>query len=232
VNFSQYETRFADEIFHPFLEGAPLPLAYGPWMMGFAVSVAWRVLHMFRDNGESNGTFDGRAAEFESTLAIWKSYLLGERDDIAACEMHIWPLGLVERAPAADLPPNMNRYITRSVDVTTYTDEKTSFAYLKMPSMALFGFARVLEPTSWLGTRIDRSNGVLGTSYQVPDEIPTYLIKRAQSANSLAASMSSRQRERLVRAMEADIERVAESRSFEAVQRDVEMFGRDAFTPD
>src|SRR5271155_846270 len=77
--FNQWETQFANQIFHPMTQGDTARASYGPWLLLFCASVSWRVLvyHIERKN---LGPVPARLLpSVEQTEAAWREFLLGSR---------------------------------------------------------------------------------------------------------------------------------------------------------
>lgn len=229
--FSLAEKAFAETIFIPLNSGAKTPIEYESWMMTFVVSVCWRALHVLLAEGRLAEFPTNRVDEFGEALTVWAEFLRGERHDLATSEMHLLPIGLIKASSDGGLAPNLNRYLTRSVDLTVYADERTAFIYVKLPSVMFFGFTETLHSKHCRGSKLRVRRGSVGGSYVVPSTISDYLNKRARDMWATLESVSPRQRERMTSMVMKDRDRFASSGTFEAMIRDVEMFGDDAFAP-
>jgi hypothetical protein len=67
------------------------------------------------------------------------------------------------------------------------------------------------------------------TSYSVPIQLRDYLADKANSYASLVSNISETQRSKIEQAARKDLDRVARSRTFDAMRNDVELSGHAAF---
>jgi hypothetical protein len=77
-------------------------------------------------------------------------------------EEHVLAMDELESATTTNLPPNINRYILRSVDMDVVAGERTVIVYTKLPRLAIVGFVETPGPrNSWQGTRIAAGHGTI-----------------------------------------------------------------------
>jgi hypothetical protein len=113
--FSVWETKFANSVFHPFVNGKASEASYENWMSKFCASLSWRTLTYIRfknpkkDQTEEYYETIGKA---EKHLA---DYLLGKVDYLYQYEQHLFPLEGIDSTSSPDLPPNINRYFLRTM---------------------------------------------------------------------------------------------------------------------
>lgn len=230
ARFAGWEGLFAREIFLPTTQSkAPTSRNYDDRLLLFCVSVSWRILVAYRRDGKIDAFPQSVLAEVDEACETWRRVLLGELSNPGRFEQHLLPLGNFYQTSDPTTPANMNRYLTRAVDVVVHTDSRTTFVYVNMCGCLLFGFVEVLQPKQWRGSKVRPRGGVLSQKFEAPGLVLMFLKRRAVSTSETLAKMSSRQREKLHRFMMENPDRVAQSGSFDAISRDVELFGAEAF---
>jgi hypothetical protein len=231
--FSAWEKLFAEKIFVPLHSGQSDRFDYGPWLMKFAVSVSWRVLTAFKLIGGLDNFPAEAMLKTERALAWWSDFLLDRRPNPGPYEQHMLPVDLLEQVNWDGLPANFNRYLYRSIDMYVAHNGMEVITYAKMGRILLFGFVSMPHPRRWVGTKIHLRAGTLGSdTYQLPQSISTFLMQQAEKMQKQSRLMSPGQREVIAQAVEADLDRVANSEGFRAMQQDVAMFGHAAFESD
>lgn len=231
---SSWERTFAEEVFVPLHEEKGPAPKYGPWLAKFAVSVSWRVLLYFQLIGALKDFPKHHLIAVDRALRIWKKFLLGQCPHPMSYEQHMLPMGIVvDFKGLPDIPPNINRYILRTVDLDIGYDSTNIFVYSKMCKVMLVGFINIKEPKQWGGTKLHINKGILGSKkYSLPDYFGEYQFNRARRIGAIQEKLSLRQKEKIDLDYIADPERAIRSETFEAMDQDVFLFGRAAFRDD
>jgi hypothetical protein len=113
---NKFETLFATRIFHPFSSGKSARSRYGRWLHRFCVSVSWRVLRFYREEGKLAGHQPELIPRLDEAEQIWKNVLLDKTPHSGSFEQHLLHLDAIESHTLQNLPPNMNRYLMRAID--------------------------------------------------------------------------------------------------------------------
>lgn len=227
--FNTWETPVAAQVFVPIHEGGATRVRYDSSLLKFSVSVSWRVLTAHLLAGAWQDAPPKIQAATATALKTWHEVLNGHREHPGRFEQHIWPADLIESATApGKLPPRMNEYLVRAVDMDIVHNGQRGFAFAKMGRLMLFGMIGDDSVMGWHGTRIHVREGVLGADrYEIPMGVLEYLTDRVRESSKRMGSISPRQREVIDRTFRKDLDRFAGSELFTAMQRDVEMFGED-----
>lgn len=215
------ERQFAEQFFLPVVEGRPPPCdEYGPWLLKFCVSVTWRVLLRFRDMDP----FEDYSSEdydlLERAAAVWREYLRGRRPDLGAFRQHLFIVRGVSSAQRY-VAPNINRHVLRhiTVDVVRGADQHIVFA--KLPRFFIMGVLRDDRPGDWAGTEVLAGTGIVPAYQCVPDGFYDYVNEKAERAAGLLASLSDRQKRKVLNDVEADRHRVDASDTVKALRLDI-----------
>lgn len=225
-----WETQFATNLFHLLNEDGGRRVRYREWLLKFCVSVSWRVLSMIRDDAWLGHFTEEQRNAANQALETWSQFLFDKVPHPGRFEQHLLPLDAVEDYSGGDLPANVNRYFLRTVDVDAVRGEKTSFVYSKIGKFIILGFIDVALPRQWVGTKVHVSEGVIGPGhYTLPKPFGGYLIDKALRFASLHEKISDNQRQKIEETARKNLDRVANSASFEAMSHDVRLFGCDAF---
>jgi hypothetical protein len=96
--FNNWESEFANRIFHPMTQGKAARACYGPWLLLFCTSVSWRVLVYHIDRTHLTHMYEAVLPSVERAEVVWREFLLGNRARPQLHEQHVWPLagGLLE----------------------------------------------------------------------------------------------------------------------------------------
>jgi len=230
--FNLWETEFANSAFHPLNKGRGAILHYGPWMLKFAVSVSWRVLTFFVEEKDLSHFPPNLQKKASIALSYWQNFLLGKSPHPDRFEQHMLPFDRIESFNYPDMPPNINRYILRTVDIdTVHAGDKSAYVYSKIGRIVLIGFIEMPNPREWKGSKLHVKNGVLGSKhYTFPAGFGDYFIDKAKRLIKIQGSMSKNQKRKIDKTYRRDSDRAANSESMKATDYDVNLFGEDAFT--
>jgi hypothetical protein len=227
--FNRWETQFANNVFHP-LTGDEDTVRYGDWLLKFCTSVSWRVLLHSREQNLLKHFSSDHLTHADQALEVWANFLLGKRPHPSGFEQHILPLGAIETASHMRLPPNINRYFLRGIQIDVACNRSTSIVFSKLGSIAIIGFINVPNAKDWTGTKVRVRGGTIKPrTYVIPAQFGHYLLEKAEGAWDDMARMSSAQRRKVDDHVRANLDQFANSDVFKAMQFDVDMFGHRAF---
>jgi hypothetical protein len=229
---NQWETQFANHVFYPLTQGGPDGTPYGPWFLLFCASVSWRVLaHEFLDGRNIRHVPNSLMPRVARAERTWREFLLGRIARPEGHEHHFLPLGPIESHTFSDMPPNMNRYFLRAVQMEIVSGERTAFTYAKLGPFAILGFISMPASSRWVGTRVFGGQGrTRRPDYIIPSTFVDYVFEKAGRLAAMYDKMSDKQAEKIEEAYRANMERAAQSGSIEAMSHDVRLFDRKAFT--
>jgi len=230
--FNSWETEFANSIFHPLNKGSANKFNYGPWMLKFAVSISWRVLTFFINELDLSHFPSNLQEKSKLALSYWKKFLLGETPHPSKFEQHMIPFDRIDKFNYPEMPPNINRYIFRTVDIdTVHSGDKAAYVYSKMGRIVLVGFIEMPHRQDWKGTKLHVKKGVLGSKhYKIPSGFGDYFTRKAERLIHIQKSMSEKQRRKIDETYRKDLNRAANSETMKAMDYDVFLFGDNAFT--
>jgi hypothetical protein len=228
--FNSFETPFATKIFHPYDVDRSVKVRHGEWMAKFCASVAWRSLSALREDGKFAHLTEQQANLGDKALDTWSRFLLGDYKHTGPFELHVLTFGEIKDASVPLTTSNINRYLTRTIDMDLAANSSVCFSYCKLGPFAIFGFVQS-SPGRWKGTLIPNGTGWFQPhSVTVPKQLWDYLNDRALHVKGVMETISPVQQQKINESLRADPERFLQSGLFRAMQRDIEMFGRDAFS--
>ena len=228
--FSAWETKFASEIFHPSADGETT-FRYGPWLLRFAASLAWRAIQFrrFQEIGDLPA-LNSIVDEMELHLS---RFLLGRERNVGSYTQHIYPVSELA-APVSPGSPMLNRYLARTaeIDFLRTDDLSEMMVYVKLPMFIFFSVGES-KFRKWLETsRIKRSSLLQPKRHILHESMLHYLLGRSDRTGELLNSMSPKSKEAahraLLEAIEKDPNGVANSRLMQAMRVDYEFYGKDA----
>lgn len=125
----------------------------------------------------------------------------------------------------------MNRYIMHALDMAILYSDRSVTIYTKMGNILLFGLVQKYAANRWKGTKLYVNSGsiMIPSTYVIPTEVLEFINERANKAASLLASLSDKQRKTIRNAIIQDIDRIADSDVFLAMQHDLVCSGKEAF---
>ncbi len=234
IVFSNWETRFASDVFHPSTGGQSV-FPYGQWLVSFAASLSWRALQ-FRKSMDilEQAEVDATLAKMESHLA---DFLLGNEKHVGEFTQHIYHVsGLA--APVYPGSPMLNRYLTRTVEIDFLRSEDLSevMVYVKLPMFVFFSVA-ASKYRKWMeSSRIKKRSILAPKTHELPQSIWDYIVGRADKTKEILDSLSPKSKQAmdkaLWKAIEHDPKGVAESGAMQAMEMDVQSYGKAAFASD
>jgi hypothetical protein len=224
-----WETQFATKLFHSLNQNSGSRVPYSEWLLKFCVSVSWRsLLMMIEDFGLKHFS---KAQQNAAVLALetWRGFLLEKNRHPGRFEQHLLPLDSVDHF-TLELPANFNRYVLRAVEIDAVHGEKTAFIFSKLGRFFILGFIDVVHASRWAGTKVHVRDGVIQPrQYTLPIEFGDYLVDRAKRHAAIYGKISDAQRRKIDEAFRKNIDRVANSETFNAMTEDVRTFGSAAF---
>lgn len=222
----QWETQFAAQVFLPLISDGGQRIRYGAWMLKYCVSVSWRVLSMFVEDGQLDHLSDRQRAPVDLALKKWSAFLLDDEPHPGTYEQHFLPLDSVVSFSGGGMPANINRYLLRSVDLDIAARDDGAIVYSKFAKFILVGFIDVLYPKQWVGTKVHARGGHVGHGhFTLPKGFGDFLFARCRRYAEVKEQISEKQQGKIAASMQKDLDNVAAPGSFKALQSDVELFG-------
>ena len=228
--FSSWEKKFSEECFVPINSGAVRNVAYGSWMLKFATSVSWRALQVLATSGALSACPDHILTKVNDALQVWARFLLGERPHPGPHEQHMFVVDVIAGTTFANAPPNISRYLARSIDFDVAHTQDSAMSYAKMGKFILFGFVEVEYPRRWKGTKLHVQRGRFGQQdIELPKDVGEFIFGRARLAAEKYTQISERQQAKIRESYKRDPGRAEQSETLRAMHHDFLMFGQSAF---
>jgi hypothetical protein len=229
--FSGWEKSFCEHLFLPLHSNAILaaPIKYGPWALKFAVSASWRVLVYYHKLDDLLHFSEKQRESAQIALDVWRRFLLGELPNPGQFEQHLLPIDVLRSYSGPKISPYLNRYLLRSVHADLICSNTLAMTYLKMGHLILFGFIQE-DSKRWKGTKLHVNNGsIMPRDYRLPRSILAYWNEKANEGTKALASVSLRQKQKIKEAILENIDELANSELFRAIQYDFYHSGKNAF---
>jgi hypothetical protein len=229
---SVWEKATAESLFLPYHRDTSARVQYGPWLAKFCASIAWRVLFVHSRVGALTNLSPSQTTGAENAQEIWKDLMFERVLNPRTFELHILPIDILTGATGFGLPPNMNRYLARAVEMDVVSTSQSAFVYAKLCKLIVLGFIQLPQFGQWRGSRVAMNRGVIEPrQFVAPIGFAEYLAERAQRMGELQAQLSDRQKAKIDATMRSDLDRTARSDTFNAMSQDVTMFGKLVFEP-
>ena len=230
---NRWETSFANKVFHPYVADSSVRVGCGKWLLKFCTSISWRVLMVAHMQGKLGGHFSARQEAFaDSALSTWRRFLLDLVPHPGQFEQHLIAFDAIKGVSTLGLPPNLNRYLLRGIEMDWACAPDSAFVLSKMGPFVVLGFID-MDSSEWKGTRV-KVNGarIEPHSITLPHRFGVFLGNRAEKYDKVYDSLSPRQKEKIDKALQADPGRFFRSGTAAALQHDIDTFGQAAFAPD
>jgi len=229
---SSWEKPTAEKLFLPYHADTSVKVEYGPWLAKFTASLLWRVLFVLKAKGLENLTPE-QVAMADHALEVWRKFIQDERPNPGSFELHLLPVDVLQSSTRWTLPPNINRYLARAIEMDIPATSKSVLVYAKLGKLIFIGCVQSPIVREWQGTRLAIKRGIIQPSkFVVPTAFGNYIADRAIRMREIMQGLSERQRQKTANDMRKNIDRAAQSETFKAISHDVAMFGNDAFAED
>jgi hypothetical protein len=231
---SRSETSFAEKLFYPYINRKSSKFIYCEWLLHFCVSISWRVLQHYKDNGSLKNYEPDAMAFIAQAERTWKAFLRGQLPHPGRFSQHFFPLDGIDaiQYESENLSPNINRYLMRTIDTDIVRGKGANFVYSKLGRFLILGFIREDRPSRWQGAKVHVKTGrIEHCGYTIPKEFFEYVNTKARREAELISGLSPRQADKIDQAYRENINTFVGSDAFIAMQHDIRMFGGAAFIP-
>ncbi len=185
---------------------------------------------MFAASGYCSGFPVHIMNQINDTLQEWAGFLMGNKSHPGRHEQHMFVVDVIESTSIPNIPPNINRYLSRAIDCHVVHDQESAMSYAKMGRFVLFGFVTMEAPRHWKGTKLHVQRGRFGEQgIELPLTVWDMISGRAQLAAGKYAKISERQQSKIRQSYKKNADRVSKSGTLRAMHQDVLMFGESAF---
>ncbi|CCQ34297.1 conserved hypothetical protein [Halorhabdus tiamatea SARL4B] len=218
-SFSDYESKFASNIFYPFIDGKSTSFAYDEWLQRFIISISWRVIVSEQTDLSE---FDHIHAEaIREAKDLWADILRGNlRLSTDVYTHYIFFLDdLADASNPDEVPDNWEFYIDRGIDATPVHGPGTTAIYFKLPQMLFFSCIQPPSDPQLSDLEVERS-GEIGPPQTLGPDWGTFLINRADRVSS--RSVSESEQEKIKERILENPKEALQSNSVEAFKKQME----------
>lgn len=224
--FSKWETKFANKVFYPFVDGNKSVANYQEWLSKFCASLSWRTLTYIR----SKNTTENKSVEYTNELnkceLHLEKFLLGNGNNLNQYEQHLYPLESIDSTSYKKLPININRYFLRTMAMDIIGNSDNIYIYTKLPSFILLGIIKAQNPKVMRSSRIALGSGQLSPRvYTFPDGVGGYIFGSADKVEEAYNKIPESDLEKFEEYIQNNPDKVAKSKLFEAFMHDYNSFG-------
>lgn len=222
--FSSYEKNFAENIFTPFQNGQK-EFHYDEWLVKFIISINWRVA--VTESGENRSNMpEHLLKELDIAIEAWRKFLNDECTNRGGYTHHMFFLDTIQSVSSGmEVLDHTNWYLLRTVDGTTAYSSEVVFVYSKLPGVIIVSHIQPENMKGWSRTRVSNKGNL-----KIPQAISVegfgdFLNHRIRETNRLTSEMSELQRQKIGQNVKNDLEKLHNSKSFEAIQADLFLKG-------
>ena len=160
-----------------------------------------------------------------------RDFLLGNTSNLDQYEQHIFPLTEMEKPPESlNFPPNINRYFLRSIGIDVLTGDKDIYTFTKLPTFLIIGIISSKYSKQMRASRVALKQGTLRPSNLVmPEYLLGYMKDKAREIQVKVSGISEDQSNKVYETVISNLDKSADSKSFEAMMRDYKIFGDKIF---
>lgn len=229
--FSDWEREFANKIFYPFVNDDKCEAVYGSWLSKFCASLSWRTLTYIRNaNPSGHRGHEGVDDILDQAQSALGDFLLGRTSNPGKYEQHLYPLEAFSETNVRNLPSNINRYILRNMHMDILYGDKGVMIYTKLPSFIILGLTGHAESSKMRSSRVAISSGKISPrQYWWPTGFAEYMFGKAREISDSYKNINPKQRKIIDNALSSNPDRAAFSKTVEAFNHDIRLFGDKAF---
>lgn len=225
--FSTYETKFANEFFHPYLSGNKKIFHYDKDTFYFLTSVSWRSLYLdildFVEHSEQIGIGKETLDCLIEREREMRNYLLNKQTTVPDVEHHIFFYEEIKDISRELIETRPHTTIHRSITSYTFFNEefKTYATVTNMLGIILFTLYRKGEQEYWENTEIVHGDGVIkAENQQIKSICGNELTHILQSVKASESKLSDKQREAIENRFKNREEEFKKSKAFEDLKKD------------
>jgi hypothetical protein len=229
--FSDWEREFARKVFYPLVNDKKSEAVYGSWLVKFCASLSWRTLTYIRNaNPSGHRGHEGVDDVLDQAQSALGDFLLGRTSNPGKYEQHLYPLEAFSETNVRNLPSNINRYILRNMHMDILYGDKGVMIYTKLPSFIVLGLTGHAESAKMRSSRLAISSGKISPrQYWWPTGFAEYMFGKAREISDSYKTINSKQRKIIDNALSSNPDRAASSKTVEAFNHDLRLFGDKAF---
>lgn len=227
--FGVWETQFARKIFLPFNQDQEMTFEYNDWMSKFCASLSWRTLTYIRHFHPERSESAEDVNILNNAETHMANFLLGKEYELNEYSQHLIPVESIVEFEGKQPPKNINRYLLRaiSMDIIKYSDNILIFT--KLPRFIIIGVVKLEKRYNMNSIKISIGEGTINRNYCIPDWIGDYMCYQAESIAKAASTIAENKLLQFDEFISKNIDHVANSKQFEALMKDYELFGKNIF---
>jgi len=221
------ERYFASYIFHPFHDNNQLAFSYNYHLQRFCIVLAFRILTLL---DYLFGDFESRmrpsyAKNVRKAIEVFRDFLLSGAKSNIIYSSHLLFFDLVQSVGDAitDIPPSLNFYLYRTVDMDLPYTNNFVYTYCKLCKLALITFIIPQKPKKCVDTRVF-TEGKIGCPQKI--NIPglgQYLFQRANIISDSYNKLSEKQLQKIQERMQKNNSIIPFSQAQQALEADVRL---------
>ena len=225
--FSEYEKKFADNIFHPYFNQKQRAFNYDQWLHYFITSVSWRHLYLDLLDFVQNDVVGLDALEcLIESEQLMRDYLLGKRAEIGNIEHHIFFFEDIDTISdeLKELQPHVS--IHRSICGYTAANEatKTYFTFTNMMGIFLFTLYHKGKDEVWENTQIVNGVGSIEAKDQrITSVCGQEITKIMENAKRSQEQLSDRQQEKIKQRLQKAADKIEKYPIWDDFKKDREL---------
>ncbi|SDY31367.1 hypothetical protein [Acinetobacter kyonggiensis] len=232
ILFSGWEKLFSEQIFLPSLDKELYISSYKEWLSKFCASLSWRTLiSIKRQNNNFNDESDYFLKQTNRAEAHLRDFLLGNTSNLDQYEQHIFPFTEIEKTPEyLNFPSNINRYFLRSIGIDVLSGDEDIYTFTKLPTFLIIGIISSKYSKQMRASRVALKQGILRPSNLVmPEYLLGYMKDKAREIQVKVSGISEDQSNKVYETVISNLDKAADSKSFQAIMHDYNIFGEKIF---
>ena len=232
----RWENSTAKQIFLPMMKKGGGRFCYDDNFSHFCVSITWRILTCFKNLNQLKHMSPAASTWCNIAEESWRNHMQFDGHIDSQFEHHFLPIPAGPATPTKlqNTPPNINRYLSRSIDMDVVAvGPDSGIVYAKLCRLLIIGFINISPPHGYKGTKLTYGNGrARNKKFELPAELGDYMMLKAKKMLALQRNMSDGQKSKIADKTKIHADEIAKSANFEAMMFDVNTFGAAAFDND
>jgi len=129
-----------------------------------------------------------------------------------------------------NFPSNINRYFLRSIGIDVLSGDEDIYTFTKLPTFLIIGIISSKYSKQMRNSRVALKQGILRPSnLAMPEYLLEYMKDKAREIQIKVSDISEDQNNKVYNAIVDDLDKTANSKSFQAMLHDYNLFGKKIF---
>jgi len=192
--FSQWETRFATDIFHPYQNKTKNKFEYKDWLYKYLASVSFRVLLYVYEDCDLH-YFPLKMKKYaELAINNLRNFLNGASEHAGEQRQLLYLLDVTKDRDISSQKFDESIYLSRAIELDVLTTDDEACIYVKYLKFLQLCPIKLVSNAGWRTGRIHHKEGILEVrSHELPGYIDNKIKESTMKLNQSRSEISDKQ---------------------------------------